>query len=437
MTSVNGSVSTMSSGRMTAFTKPSTIPAMIAAPGLASTIARDRCRPRRPTRARSAGNAAAAAWCDRTRSGRRRRRVRAALHQAIGSTWRVDWSQFEGPAALRCTVGVALPLVAGLVLGQQSAGVFGAVGARVGRVRILPGCLSQPRDDHARPRRAAWRCRSSSDRVAGAIRRRRDRGRRPRGDSAAGCSSRSARRRRTSGCNPAWRCSSPADFLRMPRRRSAVSLAVLAGGAIQTHPRRRALAAAAVSRRAARAGDRLSQPRELRLQDPAGIAHAAGSAFARGGAAGVPRSAAVRQGLAGAGPAIAARRGGADPRQPGRARAASRPPPRSDGRRRGRRSFAMFAESVGHVLNEIGTALDEAREPSAPVLVGSRWRRQRASCDTRALVDGLARPASDGLAHRRRDDRLRRPVAPNRRARSVRFVGCRRSATRSTRFEPT
>jgi uncharacterized membrane protein YccC len=41
----------------------------------------------------------------------------------------VDWSQFEGPAALRCTVGVAIPLVAGLVFGRQSAGVFGAVGA--------------------------------------------------------------------------------------------------------------------------------------------------------------------------------------------------------------------------------------------------------------------------------------------------------------------
>jgi uncharacterized membrane protein YccC len=55
--------------------------------------------------------------------------VRGAIHQAIGSAWRVDWSQFEGPAALRCTVGVAIPLVAGLALGQQSAGVFGAVGA--------------------------------------------------------------------------------------------------------------------------------------------------------------------------------------------------------------------------------------------------------------------------------------------------------------------
>jgi len=55
--------------------------------------------------------------------------VRAAIHQAIGSAWRIEWSQFEGPTALRCTVGVAIPLVAGLVFGQQSAGVFGAVGA--------------------------------------------------------------------------------------------------------------------------------------------------------------------------------------------------------------------------------------------------------------------------------------------------------------------
>ena len=55
--------------------------------------------------------------------------MQAVIQQAIGSARRVDWSQFEGPTALRCTVGVAIPLVAGLVFGQQSAGVFGAVGA--------------------------------------------------------------------------------------------------------------------------------------------------------------------------------------------------------------------------------------------------------------------------------------------------------------------
>jgi uncharacterized membrane protein YccC len=41
----------------------------------------------------------------------------------------VDWSQFEGAAALRCTIGVAVPLIGGLVVGRRLAGVFGAVGA--------------------------------------------------------------------------------------------------------------------------------------------------------------------------------------------------------------------------------------------------------------------------------------------------------------------
>ena len=53
----------------------------------------------------------------------------SALQQAIGTSRKVDWSQFEGPAALRCTVGVAVPLLAGVLGGQRTAGVFGAVGA--------------------------------------------------------------------------------------------------------------------------------------------------------------------------------------------------------------------------------------------------------------------------------------------------------------------
>jgi hypothetical protein len=52
-----------------------------------------------------------------------------SLQHSLRSTSRVDWSQFEPVAALRCTLGVAVPLVAGLVLGQASIGVFGAVGA--------------------------------------------------------------------------------------------------------------------------------------------------------------------------------------------------------------------------------------------------------------------------------------------------------------------
>lgn len=51
------------------------------------------------------------------------------LHQILAPTVRIDWSQFEGMAALRCTVGVAIPLVIGLVLRQPSVSAFGAVGA--------------------------------------------------------------------------------------------------------------------------------------------------------------------------------------------------------------------------------------------------------------------------------------------------------------------
>jgi uncharacterized membrane protein YccC len=51
------------------------------------------------------------------------------LQQILLPTVRVDWSQFEGTAALRCTVGVAIPLIIGLVLRQPSLSAFGAVGA--------------------------------------------------------------------------------------------------------------------------------------------------------------------------------------------------------------------------------------------------------------------------------------------------------------------
>src|SRR5262245_19533638 len=50
-----------------------------------------------------------------------RRILRSAIH--------VQWSQFEGLAALRCTVGVAIVLIAGLATGQPSVSAFGAVGA--------------------------------------------------------------------------------------------------------------------------------------------------------------------------------------------------------------------------------------------------------------------------------------------------------------------
>jgi fusaric acid resistance family protein len=51
------------------------------------------------------------------------------LHQILAPTVRIDWSQYEGMAALRCTVGVAIPLLIGLVLRQPSVSAFGAVGA--------------------------------------------------------------------------------------------------------------------------------------------------------------------------------------------------------------------------------------------------------------------------------------------------------------------
>ena len=51
------------------------------------------------------------------------------LRPILQSTTHVEWSQFEGLAALRCTVGVAIPLVVGLTLGQPLVSAFGAVGA--------------------------------------------------------------------------------------------------------------------------------------------------------------------------------------------------------------------------------------------------------------------------------------------------------------------
>ena len=47
----------------------------------------------------------------------------------LASTLHFDWSQFEPVAALRCTVGVAVPLLVGSALHQSPIAVFGAVGA--------------------------------------------------------------------------------------------------------------------------------------------------------------------------------------------------------------------------------------------------------------------------------------------------------------------
>jgi len=55
--------------------------------------------------------------------------VPGTARHIFGSAVHVDWSLFEGPAALRCAAGVAIPLVAGLALGQPAISAFGAVGA--------------------------------------------------------------------------------------------------------------------------------------------------------------------------------------------------------------------------------------------------------------------------------------------------------------------
>lgn len=55
--------------------------------------------------------------------------VRDVLRTAGTSALSLDWSKFEPGAAARCTVGVAIPLIVGLIIGQPSVGVFGAVGA--------------------------------------------------------------------------------------------------------------------------------------------------------------------------------------------------------------------------------------------------------------------------------------------------------------------
>jgi uncharacterized membrane protein YccC len=51
------------------------------------------------------------------------------LRQILAPTLRVEWSQFEGRAALRCTIGVAIPLLVGAAFAQPSISAFGAVGA--------------------------------------------------------------------------------------------------------------------------------------------------------------------------------------------------------------------------------------------------------------------------------------------------------------------
>lgn len=56
-------------------------------------------------------------------------RGRGIWPQIRTSALRMDWTQVEPLAALRCTIGVGVPLVAALILHQPAAGVFIAVGA--------------------------------------------------------------------------------------------------------------------------------------------------------------------------------------------------------------------------------------------------------------------------------------------------------------------
>src|SRR5439155_22591140 len=55
--------------------------------------------------------------------------AKLVLRPILRSTTHVEWSQFEGMAALRCTAGVAIPLVVGLTLGEPLVSAFGAIGA--------------------------------------------------------------------------------------------------------------------------------------------------------------------------------------------------------------------------------------------------------------------------------------------------------------------
>jgi uncharacterized membrane protein YccC len=51
------------------------------------------------------------------------------VRRILAPTVRIDWSQFEGIAALRCTLGVAIPLLLGLLLRRPTVSAFGAIGA--------------------------------------------------------------------------------------------------------------------------------------------------------------------------------------------------------------------------------------------------------------------------------------------------------------------
>ena len=55
--------------------------------------------------------------------------MRSAVRQVVASILTVNWSQFDGVAALRCAIGVAVPLLVGFAIDAPLVGVFGAAGA--------------------------------------------------------------------------------------------------------------------------------------------------------------------------------------------------------------------------------------------------------------------------------------------------------------------
>jgi hypothetical protein len=63
--------------------------------------------------------------------------ARRQTRQILATTLRTDWSQFEPLPALRCTCGVAIPLVLGVATGWPSVGFGSFQGAYRGRVAVM------------------------------------------------------------------------------------------------------------------------------------------------------------------------------------------------------------------------------------------------------------------------------------------------------------
>lgn len=55
--------------------------------------------------------------------------MRTTVRQVIGSILTVDWAQFEALAAVRCAIGVSVPLLVGFAIDRPLVGILGAAGA--------------------------------------------------------------------------------------------------------------------------------------------------------------------------------------------------------------------------------------------------------------------------------------------------------------------